>query len=268
MKNILYVVDSGNNSIRAIDISIKIGGARVSTIAGNTDGGFVDGIGASAYFFNPKGITINTARNMLYVADTFNNAIRAINTSTYMVTTLTDSLGVKLNLTSPNAVAIDTDSRILYISDFTSIYSFNLSSRKYIRLVSGINNPSDLSLDTSFGVLYISEAKKNRITAINLNTNPVTYIVIAGSGNAAYTNDTGTDAEFNNPQGIYLNKETYVLYVMDTNNRVIRTVQLPKPTYSIVKIIEQLVHLDSFNGRLVEIPIPIVEYEQMELVLR
>lgn len=70
----LYVVDSGNNTIRKIVISTK----KVSLFAGSTDGdsGSDDGIGTTARFNNPFGIALDETN--LYVVDTGNNTIRKI----------------------------------------------------------------------------------------------------------------------------------------------------------------------------------------------
>lgn len=67
----LYVADTKNNVIR------KIENGAVTTLAGTTHGGFVDGPPASAEFKEPAGIAVDDAGN-LYVADTKNHAIRKV----------------------------------------------------------------------------------------------------------------------------------------------------------------------------------------------
>ncbi len=67
----LYVADSGNNKIRKIVIATGV----VSTVAGSSVGS-VDGMGTSAQFSSPAGIT--NIGTKLYIADTSNNEIRVV----------------------------------------------------------------------------------------------------------------------------------------------------------------------------------------------
>ena len=70
----LYVADTGNNTIRKIEIAT----AKVSTIAGSKSGanGVTDGNGTSALFYNPLGLTSNGSK--LFVVDSYNSTIRVI----------------------------------------------------------------------------------------------------------------------------------------------------------------------------------------------
>ncbi len=76
----LYVLDMQNNAIRRIDMS-----GNVSTYAGSTQAGLVDGPGPQARFWCPTELAVGPGT--LYVADTGNNSIRRIDLSTGYVTT-------------------------------------------------------------------------------------------------------------------------------------------------------------------------------------
>ena len=52
----------------------------VSTVAGSTASGSVDGVGTVAKFYNPNGISVDSTGNA-WVADRDNNMIRRINTA-------------------------------------------------------------------------------------------------------------------------------------------------------------------------------------------
>ena len=52
----------------------------VSTVAGSTTGGYVDGVGTVAKFYNPTGVSADSAGNV-WVADQSNHMIRKINTA-------------------------------------------------------------------------------------------------------------------------------------------------------------------------------------------
>ncbi|MGE5532240.1 MAG: hypothetical protein ACM3VW_09010, partial [Bacteroidota bacterium] len=81
----VYVADTGSHAIRVVGVTSP----SVSTVAGS--GGFAgaaDGIQWGARFNGPRGLTLSKAEDYLYVADTNNNKIRAINLMTQSVTTI------------------------------------------------------------------------------------------------------------------------------------------------------------------------------------
>ena len=70
----VYVVDQGNQRIRKIVAATGV----VSTLAGGgTVGGFADGTGVTARFYNPTGVAVDGSGNV-YVADPTNERIRAL----------------------------------------------------------------------------------------------------------------------------------------------------------------------------------------------
>ena len=50
----------------------------MTTFAGTTNSGLINGIGTNAKFFNPTGLAVNSAGTVLYVADNRNCNIRTI----------------------------------------------------------------------------------------------------------------------------------------------------------------------------------------------
>ena len=80
----LYLTERGNQDIRKIDML-----GNTTTLAGGPASGYVDGPARQARFYNPTGLAMSAA-GILYVADGYNNCIRAI-TPTGIVSTLTGS---------------------------------------------------------------------------------------------------------------------------------------------------------------------------------
>ncbi|HEU5479404.1 MAG TPA: hypothetical protein VFU90_06200, partial [Candidatus Tumulicola sp.] len=77
----LYIADTNNNLIREL---ATVG--TVSTLAGTTDAGTVDGVGAAARFSHPGDITFDPVTGALYVVDFDSNDIRKVTTSSQGVT--------------------------------------------------------------------------------------------------------------------------------------------------------------------------------------
>jgi sugar lactone lactonase YvrE len=131
-KGNLYIADSANNVIRRVDARTGV----ITTVAGNYAadeandglGGFSGdgGPATSARLDDPQGVAVDGAGN-LFVADTFNNAIRQV-TPAGTITTVVNSQAApggessgaapsasKLN--TPYAVAVDLSTHLLYIAD-------------------------------------------------------------------------------------------------------------------------------------------------------
>ena len=100
----VYVSDSGNHTIRKIDVA-----GNVTTIAGiaGTSGYKNSATGTLAKFNLPTNLVFSG--NALYVTDTFNHAIRKIDTTTNAVTTFAGSAGaIDTDLTAASGIADGT----------------------------------------------------------------------------------------------------------------------------------------------------------------
>jgi sugar lactone lactonase YvrE len=156
----------------------------VSTFAGNSNGGFVNGTGSAASFNSPQGVAADAAGN-LYVSDSFNHVIRKI-TAAGVVTTYAGSGEMGFSGGS-NATA--------------KFYS-----------------PQGIAVDAA-GNVYVADQGNNAIYKITATTTTI----LAGSGSAGATNGTGTAASFSAPQGIAVDA-TGNVYVADRNNNLIRKI--------------------------------------------
>jgi sugar lactone lactonase YvrE len=121
----LYVADTGNHTIRKVDLSGT--SFLVSTLAGASGAdAWLDGAGTGALFNHPRGMVVISST--LYIADTGNNAIRAVNLSNAAVTTIAgapplgndagirDGSGTRAWLSLPMDIAMDADEN-LYVAD-------------------------------------------------------------------------------------------------------------------------------------------------------
>ncbi|WP_405579206.1 hypothetical protein [Streptomyces sp. NBC_01190] len=132
VKGNLYVADSANNVIRRVDA--KTG--TITTVAGDRAAGSAhDGLGGfsgdggpatSAQLNDPQGVAVDGAGD-LFVADTFNNAVREITPAGVISTVVNSSAApggessgaapTASKLSTPYAIAVDRSTNLLYIAD-------------------------------------------------------------------------------------------------------------------------------------------------------
>eukprot|EP01124_Arcella_intermedia_P010986 TRINITY_DN1748_c0_g1_i1.p1 TRINITY_DN1748_c0_g1~~TRINITY_DN1748_c0_g1_i1.p1 ORF type:complete len:713 (+),score=90.19 TRINITY_DN1748_c0_g1_i1:321-2141(+) len=105
-KGNIYFSDTNNNCIRRISVD-----GIVTTIAGSPRPGLKDGLGPSAQFSNPSGISLDIDRDILYVADRGNCAIRKVTQDGNVTTILSGSTYFKA------PVSVLYDSGTLYVVD-------------------------------------------------------------------------------------------------------------------------------------------------------
>lgn len=117
----IYVADTGNNEIRAIDLD-----GRVTTLAGSPQSGYVDATGSAARFNRPTGVACDDAGNV-YVADSENNVIRKV-TPDGVTTTVAgdahsgtvDGVGTAARFALPGDLTYDPSEHALYVVDWSS----------------------------------------------------------------------------------------------------------------------------------------------------
>ncbi len=127
----VYIADSANNVVRRVGT-----GGTITTVAGDysayaangyvaTDSGD-GGPAIQAQLNDPEGITLDQAGD-LFIADTYNNAIREVSPSGIISTLVGDTI-----LDTPEAVAIDNSTGDVYIAD---------TGNNAIREVVGLGTP-------------------------------------------------------------------------------------------------------------------------------
>ena len=214
----LYVSDQSNNRIRKIDAL-----GNVSTIAGTGVAGYSYGErpALSAVFNGPIGIAYDSISNMLIVADSYNNVIRAISLGDGTSYTLAGpingpnspgssdetggnpTLGATFN--SPRGIAIYASGNSAY--EYLYVYVADYGNNKIREIV-------------SVGNLY-----NNLNTTSTINT----YTIAGNSNNqAGFTNSPS--ASFSGPNSLCIGYSnialggsgTPVLFIADASNQAIR----------------------------------------------
>ncbi len=189
--NNLYISDADNSNVRMVS---KAG--IIITIAGNGTLGYSGdgGPATDAAFHSPGDVGIDSSGNII-VADILNNALRKVNVSTGIITTIAG----------------------------TGIASYGgdggpASSAK-------LNTPYGIFIDKSNNI-YFSDCLNGAIRKIEGATGIIT--TVAGSGTQGYSGDGGpaTDAKLA-PDDVFLDKYG-TMYIADYGNQRIRMVYNPK----------------------------------------
>ena len=232
------MADSGNGAIRKVSSS-----GTVTTLAGSTaNRGYADGSGTAAMFNNPLGVAVDAAGNV-FVADTYNNAIRKIDTSG-AVTTLAgsattrgenDATGTAASFNYPTSVAVDTGGNV-YVADAFNATIRKVTARGDVTTLAGsagvmgltnasgihalFNLPTALTIDNG-GNVYVTDSNNALIRKVTSGGTASTVAGIAGI--AGYRDGTSTTALFSQPRGITVDG-TGTVYVADTGNALIRKI--------------------------------------------
>ena len=228
----LFIADSGHNRVLICDLSGRVTATVGTGAQGLKDGGFDE-----AQFFNPHGMALQRAANgalTLYVADTDNHAIRALDLQKGTVTTVagtgqqapfgaTGGAALKTPLSSPWDVLLRNDGLLIAMAGPHQIWNLDLKTNRVApfagsgqeaRLDGTLSSaafaqPSGLTL--AGNALYVADAESSTLRAINLQGGTVR--TLAGGDLFAFGDKDGKgDAvRLQHPLGVaYADDKVYV----------------------------------------------------------
>jgi sugar lactone lactonase YvrE len=182
----LFIADQMNNRVRVVDLNTGLISTYAGTGSATYDG---DGVAATtASLAGPSGVVVRDG--VLYIADTFNSRVRAVDLSTGLISTVAGD-GGEYRYQSSNEPP-----------------SANLS------------RPSGIAVD-SCGNLFVTDSDSHLVRRWDRDTKVI--LRVAGVGIASYAGDGGTalEAGLSYPFGIVLDQDGGLL-VADTFNHRIR----------------------------------------------
>jgi sugar lactone lactonase YvrE len=188
---ILYIADQSNNRVRAVDLATGV----IRTVAGTGQAGYNgDGVAATETgLAGPSGLAL-ASDGTLFIADSFNGRIRAVDPVTGVIRTVVGD-GGEYRYQGPDEPPSCSLSR-----------------------------PSGMTLD-EVGNLYVTDSDNHLVRRWNRMTGRIERV--AGVGVAAYGGDGGAalEAGLSYPFGVVMGRAGHVL-VADTFNHRIREIVL------------------------------------------
>jgi sugar lactone lactonase YvrE len=233
----VYVADLGNERIRVVAPD-----GTTTTLAGNGDAGFADGVGGGATFYAPYGLGVNL-RGELLVADSFNMRIRKVLTDG-TTTTLAgdgdagflDGPGDQAQFLYPFGVAVGPLGNA-FVADYINYRvrrvapdgtTTTLAGNGDAGYVDGTGGPTGttefggpigVAVD-AHGNVYVADVGNSRIRKIAPDGTTTT---LAGDGDAGYLDGPAGQAQFGEPTGVAVDSRG-IVYVSDYGNQRIRMI--------------------------------------------
>jgi DNA-binding beta-propeller fold protein YncE len=244
----LYIADSGHHRVLEVQLSLDGFSGEIVRTFGLGEPGFADGPVHLARFHSPHGLALHD--NTLYVADTENHAIRAIDLVREEVRTVAGTgrkaRGLRAQGDSPTEIDLRSPwglaamDQLLFIAMAGSHQIWVLIQEQKLgvfagtgaealvdggRGEAGFNQPSDLAL--TLGHLFVADAEASAVRAIALSGEMQVFTLV-GQGLFEFGDMDGKGAavRLQHPTGLAASPEESglgLLYVADSYNHKIKS---------------------------------------------
>jgi sugar lactone lactonase YvrE len=212
--------------------------------------GLTDGSFDQAQFHQPQGLALSADGKTLWVADTENHALRAVNLEKKTVMRIAgtgkqsysrnpNGPGRTTPLSSPWDLALVGDRLYIATAGMHQIWLYDLKTKKVVdyagtgheagidgpRAKAAFAQPSGLASDGKR--LYVADSEISSVRMIDLASKDGAVATLAGSAGLfdfGKQDGPGRQARFQHPLGVALHANT--LFVADTFNHLIRTIDL------------------------------------------
>lgn len=254
LNNRLFISDSNHNRIVVTDLD----GNFKLQIGSTGEEGFRDGSFDDAMFNRPQGLAYNAKKNLLYVADTENHALRVVDFVNEIVQTLAGNgakgsdykgggSGTSQLLNSPWDVCFDPAKDIVYIAmaGQHQIWTYTrdgttraFSGDGYERNLNGASSestsfaqPSGISLSPDLKEAYIADSESSSIRALDLRTGGSRLLV---GGDPMFSDNlfkfgdhdgVGSEVLLQHPLGVFCGSDGQI-YLADSYNHKIKKLDL------------------------------------------
>jgi DNA-binding beta-propeller fold protein YncE len=240
----LFVADTGHHRVLQLDLATDQRSATIVRVYGSGAPAFVDGAADRAAFRSPRGLA--RRGRTLYVADTDNHAVRAIDLESGVVRTVAGTgeraeqaiqngkSPTRTPLSSPIGlwmqrphlfIAMAGTHQVFSLEDDTTLQLFAGDGRAALAdgpaLSASLDHPSDLCGDGHR--LFVADSQAGAVRAIALDGKPtVTTIVGAGSAELGDVDGIGERVRLRRPTGIAFDG---LVFIADTGNHKIKRLE-------------------------------------------
>ncbi|MEO1584855.1 MAG: thioredoxin-like domain-containing protein [Planctomycetota bacterium] len=191
----VFIADSSADRIVVTTYPDEMGRSELVRIVGTGERGLVDGAAEDARLHDPQGMAFDAKSDTLYIADTKNHAIRALDLSTWELSTIAG----------------------------TGEQAYDRRGGK-AGTEQGLSSPWDVELSPDAQTLYIAMAGPHQIWSMDMGTGIVS--ALAGSGYENSLDGPLEDAALAQPSGLALTDDGDRLYFADSESSSVRVVDL------------------------------------------
>ncbi|WP_101926966.1 MULTISPECIES: thioredoxin-like domain-containing protein [Luteimonas] len=241
--NFLYIADSGHHRVLECDA-----GGRVLRQFGSGSPGFIDGPMELAALTRPHGLYVD--RDVLYVADTGNHAVRRIELRSGDISTVCGAgrPGVtqegpiadprNIALDQPRSVVLDGDKLFIATAGDNRIWKLDLGNSTVSLLAGngtlGVNDgPANsasfaepVALACVQQTVYVCDAAGSAIRSVHARTGQVSTLLGVDTWQFGMVDGPRTEARLQQPQAIALDPASPVLWIADSGNDALRRLRL------------------------------------------
>ncbi len=251
-KGLLYIADTGHHRILEVHLSEDGFKGEIGRVFGSGQPGLQDGPAATAAFHSPHGLALSG--DTLYVADTENHAIRAVELDGGTVRTVAgtgEKAHGRFNLSQPTETPLRSPWAVLAVEDIVFIAMAGIhqiwalfreeqigpffgNGREALvdgdQMQSSFNQPSDLAL--GMGHMFVADAEASAIRAISLLEEKPRVVTLVGQGLFEFgdSDGRGSIVRLQHPTGLIFHEG--LVYIADSYNHKIKTLD---PTTGEVK---------------------------------
>lgn len=233
--------DSNHNRIIITDLSGKI-----EKIIGCGKPGLVDGNFSEVAFFRPQGVVWKDD-DTIFVADTENHAVRAIDLQKNQVSTIVGTgkqglwrtsggRGKETAISSPWDVTVSDNIIFIAMAGTHQIWAYDTNTdlaspfagNGHENIIDGNRTQAQLAQTSGIflynGIVYFVDSETSSVREIDLKTNYVRTIVGSGLFIFGLKDGSINEALFQHPLGLSVSSEK--IFVADTYNSAIRMIDL------------------------------------------
>ncbi len=245
----IFITDSNNNRVLVLKLSSDGTSVKVEEVIGSGTIGLSDGSYSESSFNHPQGIAFSNEK--LYIADTENHLIREVDLITKQVKTIaglgyqstehsfiSPANALEIPINSPWDLIVVGDELYIAMAGPHQLWKLDLKTGKIGTYAgsgreniidgsfkeSALAQPSGITTD---GLkLYFADSEVSAVRMADLNSSKGKINTIVGSGLFDFgdIDGIGDDAKLQHPLGVFYNPADELIYVADTYNSKIKTV--------------------------------------------